>query len=323
METLTFKEVCDFQASIGMSLASTAYDIVMDSKFKPYFGGLTERKHKTVTEDCPLKGMSIYENIEDEVSFRINDSYYFNLKDPSIFENKELLEVAFDVEPDLTTIVVPFDGHDEYFVPFNALYVELSPTYEDYLKTLNSKHRNKVLSLDRKSGGVTYTISNTPNDDGFLYNLKNANKHNGDTDCSMFYKSQILYSTALRLSGYDKCWFQTIYDENKEVIGYSSVVYDEVQKELLHYSNCSERNLGSYSINNFIKFFCGTEYKLLNLVSFPEYPWDDVSESSVNGYKKPLSNLKLSKKSITSLDEDSDSATPPYYSRERHLWVLK
>lgn len=323
MQALSFKEVCDFQSSLGNQIAKVIYELANYPKFKPHFTSLLERKHNTVTEDCPLKGLSIYESSDEEVSFNLNGSYYFNIKDPSIITEPKLLEIVLEMGLNLDTIIFPFEGYEKYFVPFTALYVKLAPTYDEYLKSLNSKHRNKVLSLDRKSGGVTYTISDTPNDEGLLYNLENASKHNEeDLDCSMYYKSQILYTTALKLSGYDKCWFQTIYDEEKKVIGYSSVIYDEVQKELLHYSNCSERNLGSYSINNFIKFFCGTEYELLNLVSYPEYPWNDANDCSVNGYKRPLSNLKVTRKSITSLDDASESSTPPYYDLEKHKWIL-
>ena len=321
MDYLSYKDICKLQSSVGMSFAESSYDIVSSNAFKQYFTGLLDRKHLTITEDCPHCGLSRYTTEDIEETFSINASYFFNLKTPSIFNNKDLLEFAFGIESDMTTIITPFEGYGEYFVTFDALFVQLGNSYEEYLKTLNSKHRNKVLSLDRKSNGVTYEISNTPNEAGFLYNLKNANKHNDeDADFSMFYKSQILYATALSLSGYDKCWFQTIYDSNKEVVGYSSVVYDETLGELLHYSNCSANNLGSYSINNFIKYFCGKGYKLFNLVSLPEYPWDE--DFSVNGYKKPLSNLKLKRKTITSLEEHSSSSYPPFYAIDEHKWYL-
>ena len=54
MQALSFKEVCDFQSSLGNPTAKVIYELVNDQKFNPYFTNLLERKQsERPKKRCP------------------------------------------------------------------------------------------------------------------------------------------------------------------------------------------------------------------------------------------------------------------------------
>lgn len=320
---LSYKDLCDFQSYCGNTLADIFYKLYKE-EFTEYSNRILNSVFPVI-EGGSYNGFSLFKQ-DGCLSFSINDSYYLDLTKEGCTSNESLSELAsllcYEDSNTFNIDTAKFGNlKDDVFTFYDVGVSYLQKDYDTFLRTLNCKQRANLKYLHTKSNDIEFSISRNYEHEACEYFFKNSIKHNVFLDTSDYANSQLMFPIAFSIAGGD-VWFQKI-TKNNLVVGYSAVVDLFKNGELIFYANCTDCGLGTLAIENFIKYFCGSQYTSIDCVIRPDYPWEEQEESNI--YKKKISNgvKNIKVLSLISCSEDEVSSySKPFFRKENSKFYL-